>query len=250
MKKRVLTAMSATRSGYTLVELMVVVAIVGILATLSTPTVLQARRRATARQSASELASVLRNARTQAMTRGEIVLVELSSSTSAHKVVMHAAPWSQVGDSTSPVVRSCRSGRLLGGLAGALGEDRVPDLEYGTGAMATPLLHPSMNVSSHTAGIDSQPNVLCFSPDGRVFNALTGFPVSVDLGDCERGFVMAIGTMNATTDLTAYSTDGLLGSANVLCEGKTGGFSHTIWRDSDYIYVIEVTHNGSVIIED
>lgn len=242
--------MSATRSGYTLVELMVVVAIVGILATLSTPTVLQARRRAVARQSASDLAAVMRNARTQAMTRGEIVLVQIKPNDPNEMVSLHAAPWSIDGDPTSPVVRSCRSGRLLGSLSNALSEDRIPDLEYGSAPASNPLLHPSMKMSSHTASIGGQPSVICFAPDGRVFDAQTGFPVRANLGECERGFVMAIGTMAPTTALTTYSTDGLPGTANVLCDGKSGGFSHTIWRDSEYIYVIEVTHNGSVIIED
>ncbi len=71
---------SRTRAvrGVTLVELMVAIALVGILAAVASPSVYRAIERANARGVATEVANQLRTARNQAMSRGEPLWVTLA----------------------------------------------------------------------------------------------------------------------------------------------------------------------------
>lgn len=67
--------------GMTLVELVVVLAVLGILAAVIGPSVNGAIKRERRRQVASDVANVFREARNQAMSRGEAYTVETNAST-------------------------------------------------------------------------------------------------------------------------------------------------------------------------
>ena len=68
------------QSGVTLVEVIIVIAVAGILAAISAPSIFGAIRRERAKQVASSVANQLREARNQAMARGEALRVVIETS--------------------------------------------------------------------------------------------------------------------------------------------------------------------------
>lgn len=66
-------------SGFTMVELMVVLAVIAILAAVLSPSVSRYMERAQAQEASREVTNTLRMARNHAMSRGEIILAEVTT---------------------------------------------------------------------------------------------------------------------------------------------------------------------------
>jgi len=75
--------------GFTLVELMITVALIALLVAVSTPTMTRTMERIDSRSTARSLANVFRQARNQAKSRGEVVLVRIQQNVDRGRLSIH-----------------------------------------------------------------------------------------------------------------------------------------------------------------
>ncbi len=144
--------------GFTLVELMVVVVIIGIMATISVPPIVERLRNRRASQAAQELALLYRNARLRALGQGFPVLVRYNSTTGWQ--VFEAMPTgSTTGACTLQMSSSCTTN--LWAVAGT---------DYRVVGNFNPTTYTGVSeaVTVTGAGVVSTLDT-CFSPRGRTF---------------------------------------------------------------------------------
>lgn len=249
--------------GVTLVELMIVVAIIAIVAGIASPTIFKSLRRERAAGVAREVANELRRARNQAMARGEIILVQVVPAGAAPTIdtntdvlprggvvsfATNTAPY-EAGttacvapdggdpDDLCPAGSTCVGGECWSQPARSCRQVDLAEAQFSR-EVARFALHTSDAVHMSLLGHTGPASVLtlCFSPDGRVLDRLGRVHTpSVSGVTCPGENVVL---WLAKADAAAADV-----SAAALC---TAGYDD---RDPLNLYRISVPFNGSIAMD-
>jgi prepilin-type N-terminal cleavage/methylation domain-containing protein len=232
------------RRGFTLTELMIAVAIIAILAGFLAPSVSTYMRRSKGLSAAREVAGTLRWARNQAMSRGQVVLVDITEATGEDNGTIvvsrtQTAACNPADPGPNCYARSCAQ-------ANALPATGIIPIDSATLTMSD--ASPDMRIS----GIDATSTVagvadsrLCFAPDGRVLNNL-GLPFeSKCTGVNARIFVQADDGSGFSNPLGGPNLNDCLDTATII---ETDRQKQKNGRDIANFFVIQVPFNGAISV--
>lgn len=164
----------ASSAGFTLLELMVVVIMIGVLVVLAVPSLARAMRDRRTNQAAHEVAMLFRQARARAMGRGTAVLVRFGATAGA--VEVREAQNVDAGNCLSLPATSC----LTTVWAAGAPSNRV------VGSFDPSINSVYSNVELHflqSDGTESATADICFTPLGRPYQRLVANGTFVPMTD-------------------------------------------------------------------
>ncbi|MBA2660737.1 MAG: GspH/FimT family pseudopilin [Bradymonadaceae bacterium] len=209
-------------AAFSLVELMIVVSILGLLATLSAPSVMRGIERNNARGEARNIANAIRMARNQAASRGQVVLVTVTPNTGLVNLYRTPTALTSCTTITSTVLTaSINATNLLH--------------SYTAGSRYADALIGSTNAG---AGFATATSPICFSPSGRALVTGTGVPFAGDSSCTGMNYRMWIVRKGETVDADLSKC---VAAANE-AERRTQKDN----RDMKNFFMIHVPYNGNV----
>lgn len=142
--------------GYTLVELMVVVVLIGIIAVIALPNMRLRLLDRRSNQAAQEVSLLFRNARLRAMGRGFATMVRYSSATNTFSVI-ESRPVGNIENCTARMPLSCLNTNWT------TGSKAVESFAPTTG------LYSGLTVVVSSAGATASSLDVCYTPRGRAY---------------------------------------------------------------------------------